>query len=207
MKNDLLEKAEGLLEALPYIQKFRGAVVVIKFGGSAMEDPELVRSTMRDVVLLECIGIKTIVVHGGGKAITAELKRQNITGEFVFGLRRTDAKTISVVDDVLHRLVNNNLVELGRAAGGRTVGLSGKNMLTAEKLFASDPVSGEQVDIGFVGNVTSVDPSPIFSVLSNGEFRLLRPLEKGLMVRFTTSMPILPPAGLPKLLAPGNWSF
>ena len=99
---DLIKKANVLVEALPYIQKFRNSVMVIKFGGSSMEDPELVRSTMRDVVLLEATGIKPVVVHGGGKAISAELRKQDIPVRFVNGLRFTCDRTIRVVDDVLH---------------------------------------------------------------------------------------------------------
>ena len=123
---DLIKKANVLVEALPYIQKFRNSVMVIKFGGSSMEDPELVRSTMRDVVLLEATGIKPVVVHGGGKAISAELRKQDIPVRFVNGLRFTCDRTIRVVDDVLHNQVNRELVELANAAGGNAVGVSGK---------------------------------------------------------------------------------
>ena len=123
---ELIGKAAVLIEALPYIQKFRNSIMVVKFGGSAMEDPELVRSTMRDVVLLEAIGIRPIVVHGGGKAISAELRRQDIPVRFVNGLRYTCEKTIKVVDDVLHNQVNAELVKLGRECGGRMIGLTGK---------------------------------------------------------------------------------
>ena len=103
---ELIGKADVLIEALPYIQKFRNSIMVVKFGGSAMEDPGLVESTMRDVVLLEAIGIRPIVVHGGGKAISAELRKQDIPVRFVNGLRYTCEKTIKIVDDVLHNQVN-----------------------------------------------------------------------------------------------------
>lgn len=105
---DLINKANVLVEALPYIQRFRNSIVVIKFGGSSMEDPELVRSTMRDIVLLEAIGIRPVVVHGGGKAISAELRRQEIPVRFVNGLRFTCERTIRIVDDVLHNTVNRD---------------------------------------------------------------------------------------------------
>ena len=101
-----IEKADILVEALPYIQKFRNALMTVKFGGSSMEDPALVENTMRDIVLLECIGFKPIVVHGGGKAISAELKKRDIPVKFVNGLRYTDAATIGIVDEVLHKQVN-----------------------------------------------------------------------------------------------------
>ena len=116
---ELIGKADVLIEALPYIQKFRNSIMVVKFGGSAMEDPGLVESTMRDVVLLEAIGIRPIVVHGGGKAISAELRKQDIPVRFVNGLRYTCEKTIKIVDDVLHNQVNAALVRLGNENGGK----------------------------------------------------------------------------------------
>lgn len=108
MENHAMVRAEVLTEALPYIQKFRDDIVVIKFGGSAMENPELTRRTMRDIVLLEATGMKPVVVHGGGKAITARLKELNIETKFINGLRVTCEKTIAVVDDVLHNTTNRD---------------------------------------------------------------------------------------------------
>ena len=123
--NSLINKANVLVEALPYIQRFRNSLMVVKFGGSSMEDPALVASTMRDIVLLEAIGIKPVVVHGGGKAISAELRRQEIPVKFVNGLRFTCDRTIKIVDDVLHNQVNADLVKLGCDAGGNMCGISG----------------------------------------------------------------------------------
>lgn len=174
-----LQKAKVLMEALPYIQKFRQAMVVIKFGGSAMENPELVRETMRDVVLMECIGMRPIVVHGGGKAISAELKKQNIPVKFVNGLRHTCERTIKIVDDVLHNQVNRNLVELAKESGGNAIGISGKHILTAERAFTTDPETGEKLDIGFVGNVTCVDPIPIMHAIWEGYIPVVTPLATG----------------------------
>ena len=174
----LIEKADILSEALPYIQKFRGSTLLIKFGGSSMEDPELVRSTMRDVVLLECIGFRPIVVHGGGKAISAELKRQDIPVRFVNGLRHTCERTIRVVDQVL-REINRSLVEMGRDAGGRLTGLSGTEFLKAERIRSVDPATGEAQDVGFVGDVVSVDPEPIRRVMEQGFIPVLTPLGLG----------------------------
>ena len=174
-----LQKAKVLMEALPYIQKFRQAMVVIKFGGSAMENPELVRETMRDVVLMECIGMRPIVVHGGGKAISAELKKQNIPVKFVNGLRHTCERTIKIVDDVLHNQVNRNLVELAKESGGNAIGISGKHILTAERAFTTDPETGEKLDIGFVGNVTGVDPIPIMHAFWEGYIPVVTPLATG----------------------------
>ncbi len=177
--NSSVEKAEVLLEALPYIQKFRNALILIKFGGSAMEDPALVRSTMRDVVLMECIGFKPIVVHGGGKAISAELRRQNIPVKFVNGLRYTCERTIKVVDEVLHQVVNRELVELGRAAGGQMASLSGKNILRAEPTRSKNPETGELEDVGFVGEVVGVDTARIIDALNAGLIPVITPLGTG----------------------------
>ncbi len=174
-----LQKAKVLVEALPYIQKFRQALVVIKFGGSSMEDPELVRATMQDVVLMECIGLRPVVVHGGGKAISAELKRLNIPVEFVNGLRRTCERTIKVVDDVLHNQVNSNLVQLAQAAGGNAIGISGKHVLKAKKTFSLDPATGEKFDVGFVGEVVGVDAMPIMHALWEGYIPVVTPLGTG----------------------------
>ena len=174
----LIEKADILSEALPYIQKFRGSTLLIKFGGSSMEDPELVRSTMRDVVLLECIGFRPIVVHGGGKAISAELKRQDIPVRFVNGLRHTCERTIRVVEQVLGE-INRSLVEMGCDAGGRLTGISGTEFLKAERIRSVDPATGEAQDVGFVGDVVSVDPEPIRRAMEQGYIPVLTPLGLG----------------------------
>ena len=176
---ELIAKASILIEALPFIQKFRNSLVVIKMGGSIMEDPELVRDAMCDVVLLEAIGIRPIVVHGGGKAISAELKKQNIPVKFVNGLRYTDERTISIVDDVLHNLVNAQLVELGSQAGGRMKAVSGKKVLRAQRTFSTDPITGKSEDIGFVGEVNGVDVSAIEEALAANCIPVVTPLGTG----------------------------
>ncbi|MDD5597540.1 MAG: acetylglutamate kinase [Victivallaceae bacterium] len=176
---EVIDKAMVLIEALPYIQKFRDAVVVVKFGGSAMEDPELVKSTMRDIVFMECIGMRPVVVHGGGKAISAELKRQNIKVEFVNGLRNTCADTIKIVDNVLHEHVNKSLLEHGKAVGGRLTGISGKKILSAEKLFLQCPDTGKNLDIGFVGNIIDVNTKEIYAALEQGLIPVIPPLGVG----------------------------
>ena len=177
---DLIKKANVLVEALPYIQKFRNSVMVIKFGGSSMEDPELVRSTMRDVVLLEATGIKPVVVHGGGKAISAELRKQDIPVRFVNGLRFTCDRTIRVVDDVLHNQVNRELVELANAAGGNAVGVSGRQVLKAQRTQSVDPVTGEAQDIGFVGEIVGVNGAKILEEVEAGRIPIVTPLGLGL---------------------------
>ena len=177
---DLINKANVLVEALPYIQRFRNSIVVIKFGGSSMEDPELVRSTMRDIVLLEAIGIRPVVVHGGGKAISAELRRQEIPVRFVNGLRFTCERTIRIVDDVLHNTVNRELVRLGKECGGAMIGISGKQVLKAERTVSVDPITGEKQDIGFVGEITGVNVAPIMEAIEAGLVPVVTPLGTGL---------------------------
>lgn len=176
---EYIKKAEVLVEALPYIQKFRNALIVVKFGGSSMEDPELVRKTMQDVVLMECIGFRPILVHGGGKAISAELTRNNIPVKFVHGLRYTCDRTIRIVDEVLHDKINRELVELGRAAGGALTAVSGKTVLRAERTASVDPVTGEKEDIGFVGEIVGVDTTEIFRALDAGTVPVVTPLGLG----------------------------
>ena len=175
---ETISKASVLCEALPYIQKFRKALMVIKFGGSSMEDPELVKSTMRDIVLMDCIGFCPVVVHGGGKAISAELKKQDIPVEFVNGLRNTCERTIKVVDTVLHE-VNRGLVELANNAGGNTVSLSGKEIFTAKRTYAVDPITGEQKSIGFVGEIIKVDADKILNIIADGKTPVITPLGVG----------------------------
>ena len=174
--NHAMERAEVLTEALPYIQKFRDDLIVIKFGGSAMEDPDLIRRTMRDIVLLEATGMKPVVVHGGGKAITARLKELNIETKFINGLRVTCEKTIAVVDDVLHNNTNRLLVNGILEAGGKGCQISGKKMLRAERLTSRDKETGEELDIGFVGKVVAVDVAPIRDALNYGFIPVIAPL-------------------------------
>ncbi|MDD3155791.1 MAG: acetylglutamate kinase [Victivallaceae bacterium] len=171
-----IQKADILAEALPYIQKFRNAVIVVKFGGSSMEDPELVASTMRDVVIMEAIGFRPVVVHGGGKAISAELKKRDIPVKFVNGLRHTCDRTIAVVDDVLHNQVNRELVRLAQSFGGAAAALSGKEIFTARRTWSTDPLTGKKEDIGFVGEIVSVDADKISAMLSSGKIPVITPL-------------------------------
>ena len=177
---NLIEKANVLVEALPYIQRFRRSLMVVKFGGSVMEEPELVAGAMRDIVMLEAIGITPVVVHGGGKAISAALKEKGIPVKFVNGLRYTCGETIKIVDDVLHNQVNSQLVSLGRDAGGKMAAISGKEVLRAEKTLSKDPVSGVEENIGFVGKVVGVNTSPILEALAEGKIPVVTPLGSGL---------------------------
>jgi acetylglutamate kinase len=176
----LIDKANVLVEALPYIQRFRHSLVVVKFGGSVMEEAKLVAGAMRDIVMLEAIGITPVVVHGGGKAISAALQEKGIPVKFVNGLRYTCGETIKVVDDVLHNQVNAQLVALGGEAGGKMAGISGKEVLRAEKTMSKDPVSGVEEDIGFVGNVVGVNTSAILEAIAGGCIPVVTPLGSGI---------------------------
>src|SRR5271170_6781113 len=126
-------KADALLEALPYFQQFRGRTVVIKYGGAAMENPDLVESVLRDIVFLEAVGINPVIVHGGGKAITAAMKEENLPARFVDGLRVTDAAAIKIIDRVLTEVIGPSLAAKINKLGGKAQTLSGKRVLIAEK--------------------------------------------------------------------------
>lgn len=172
----IIDKAAVLIEALPYIQKFRGEIVVIKFGGSAMENAELTKSTMRDIVFLECIGIKPVVVHGGGKAISSKMDELGISTRFIHGLRYTCEKTITVVDEVLHHSVNPHLTKAISDAGGTGCQISGKKIFKAKKLYPICPDTGKKLDIGLVGDIQSVDTSPILKVIEENIVPVITPL-------------------------------
>lgn len=175
---EVIEKAAVLVEALPYIQEFRRAIVVVKFGGSAMEDPELIESVIRDVVLMECIGMRPVIVHGGGKAISARLEKLGIPVKKTGGMRHTCDATIDVVDDVLHNEINQNLLDLMGKLRGKGQSVSGKDILKATKMFVKDPQTGEDVDVGFVGSVSDVDTTRILEIIQNGGVPIIAPLAK-----------------------------
>ena len=172
---DLLAKAETLVEALPYLQRYAGETFVIKYGGHAMGDPEAQRDFAEDVVLLKAVGINPVVVHGGGPQIGAMLKQLGIESTFVGGLRVTDAATAEVAEMVLAGKINKEIVGWIAGLGGRAVGISGKdaNLVLAEKVQRSepDPNSGieRHVDLGFVGEPVGVDPT-ILTNLTNDHF-------------------------------------
>ncbi len=170
----LIEKATTLMEALPYIRRFAGKTIVIKYGGHAMADEALKESFALDVVLLKSLGINPVVVHGGGPQINETLKRYGIVSEFVMGMRVTDAATMAVVEMVLTGQVNKEVVGYLNQHGGRAVGLSGKDgsLLLCKKLLQEvkrDDGSVEQVDIGYVGDVVKVNQE-LIQTLEHGKF-------------------------------------
>ena len=157
------EKAHILIQALPYIQKYNGKTVVIKYGGNAMINEDLKSAVMSDIALLKLVGINVVLVHGGGPEITDMLKKINKESKFVNGLRVTDKETIDIVQMVLAGKVNKSLVQHLQISGAAAVGLCGLdgNMLVAEKLITSE-------DIGYVGEITQVNPKVINDVINNG---------------------------------------
>jgi acetylglutamate kinase len=165
-------KAEILAEALPYIRKFHGKTIVVKYGGNAMTDPALKEGFARDVVLLKVVGMNPVIVHGGGPQIDDLLKRVGKKGEFIQGMRVTDAETMDVVEMVLGGQVNKDIVNLINRCGGKAVGLTGKDggLIRARKMkVRGTPGSDELVDIGQVGEVESIDPA-IVNLLHTQDF-------------------------------------
>ncbi len=170
--NNAASKAKTLAEALPYIQRFHGKTIVIKYGGNAMTDPALKEGFARDVVLLKVVGMNPVIVHGGGPQIDDLLKRVGKKGEFIQGMRVTDAETMDVVEMVLGGQVNKDIVNLINRCGGKAVGLTGKDggLIRARKMkVRSAPGSDEMVDIGQVGEVESIDPA-IVNLLHTEDF-------------------------------------
>ncbi len=165
------EKAEVLIEALPYIQQFNRKIIVVKYGGSAMTGDELRENVIKDVTLLKLVGFKPIIVHGGGKEISSWLKKCGKDSEFVNGLRVTDGETMEIAEMVLNK-VNKDLVRYVESLGVRAVGLSGKDggLLTVKKRFSDGQ------DIGFVGEITGVDPKVIFDLLEKDFLPIVAPV-------------------------------
>ena len=165
-------KADVLSEALPYIRRFHGKTVVVKYGGNAMIEEELQRSFAHDVVLLKLVGLNPIVVHGGGPQINDALKRIGKQGNFVQGMRVTDAETMEVVEWVLGGQVQQDIVMMINEAGGKAVGLTGKDgrLIQARKKLMPDAENpGEWLDIGYVGDITQVEPA-VVKALQDDQF-------------------------------------
>jgi acetylglutamate kinase len=167
-----VDKAGVLAEALPYIKRFHGKTIVVKYGGNAMTDEHLKQCFARDVVLLKLVGMNPVVVHGGGPQIENLLARVGKKGEFVQGMRVTDAETMEVVEMVLGGQVNKEIVNLINQHGGKAVGLTGKdgNFIRAKKLLMENKDNpGDLIDIGQVGDIVSIDPS-LIALLDTGDF-------------------------------------
>ncbi|MEH3038300.1 MAG: acetylglutamate kinase [Sphingomonas adhaesiva] len=178
-------KAETLVEALPYLQRYAGATFVVKYGGHAMGDPEAQADFAEDVVLLKAVGINPVVVHGGGPQIGRMLKRLGVESRFVDGLRVTDAETAQIAEMVLAGSINKEIVSWIGRAGGRAVGISGKDggLVQAEKVGRSDPdpLQGieRKVDLGFVGEPVAVDRRLIDTLSADGIIPVIAPIGIG----------------------------
>ena len=174
-----ISKADILIEALPYLQAYRDQTILIKFGGSAMDNPELVKSLMRDIVVMEIMGLNPVVVHGGGKAISKAMADAGLEARFVNGLRVTTAEAIDIVERTLSGTINPGLVEMVRAHGGKAVGIPGTNVFVGEKLMEKD-AEGNPVDIGMVGSVIGCELSRVKEALSLQLTPVISPLAREL---------------------------
>lgn len=170
----LIEKAKVLIEALPYIKKFHGKKVVIKYGGSAMEHEEIKKAVMQDIVFMKYVGMNPIIIHGGGNAISKELESMGKKSQFVDGLRVTDKETIQVVEQVLVERVNKGIVSLINALGGNALGINGKSesLIMATKLEANR-------DLGFVGQIIKIQPEKLNELCNHGIIPVIAPLGLG----------------------------
>lgn len=167
----VLQKAGVLIEALPYIQRFNRKIIVVKYGGSAMSNEELQKNVIKDVTLLKLVGFKPIIVHGGGKEISRWVSKVGKEAKFVNGLRVTDAETMEIAEMVLNK-VNKSLVAMVQELGVKAVGISGKDggLLTVEKKYS------EGQDIGYVGEITKVDPKVLYDLLEKDFLPIVAPI-------------------------------
>ncbi len=181
----MLSKAETLVDALPYLQRYAGRTFVVKYGGHAMGDPELARDFAEDVVLLKAVGINPVVVHGGGPQIGAMLKTMGVESRFIDGLRVTDKETAKVAEMVLSGVINKEIVGWIAEAGGKAMGISGKDggLVTASKVqrTSKDPDSNIErvVDLGFVGEPAKIDIGVIETISAAGMIPVIAPIAPG----------------------------
>ncbi|MGP3778683.1 acetylglutamate kinase [Halanaerobium saccharolyticum] len=171
---ELIKKANVLIEALPYFKDFFGKTFVIKYGGSIMADPELKEKLIEDITLLKYVGINPVIVHGGGPAINKTLDRLNIEANFIDGLRVTDKETMEIVEMVLSAQINKEIVALINKMQAKAVGVSGKdgNLIKAKKKEFSDPAK----DLGFVGEVEEINPELIEKLIEDGYIPVIAPV-------------------------------
>jgi acetylglutamate kinase len=172
---DLIKKADVLLEALPYVQRFRSSTFVVKYGGSFMDspDPKVREGVAADIVFLEAMGINPVVVHGGGKAITKAMEKAGIKAQFIQGMRVTDEKSMDIVEDVLGNVINRDIVETIQKLGGKARSFSGKDVFKCHKLLTAG------VDLGYVGEVTGVIVDNIRKTLHSQVVPIISPMGLG----------------------------
>ena len=179
-RNEALNVANVLTEALPYIRRFTGKTIVVKYGGNAMIDDELTQSFAEDIVLMKLVGMNPVVVHGGGPQIGALLEKLGIQSEFISGMRVTDAATMDVVEMVLGGTVNKTIVSLLNQAGGKAIGITGKDggLIQARKMLMKD-ADGKTLDIGFVGEVESINRDVVDTLVSSDFIPVIAPIGVG----------------------------
>jgi len=177
MSTPAVHKAEVLLEALPYIQKFRGSTFVVKYGGSFMDDPnpEGRDRVATDIAFLAAVGIQVVVVHGGGKAITRAMETAGIKSEFRGGMRVTDAATVKIVEETLNKEINGQICDSLRSRGANPLGMPGNHVNLCEKLLSADE-AGNPVDLGFVGDIKFVKAKLIKKALADGFLPVVSPI-------------------------------
>ena len=184
MLNESMAQVKTLVEALPYLKKFKGATVVIKYGGHAMLNSELKEQVLQDIIFLQFAGLKPVVVHGGGPEITSLLKQLGKKSEFINGLRVTDEETMAIAEMVLVGKINTELVAMLNKQGSKAIGLSGKdgNLIVARKYLSDIYENGEikSVDIGFVGDVEQVNIELIETLLTAGYIPIIAPIGVGI---------------------------
>ena len=173
---ELIKKADTLIEALPYIREFHGQTVVIKYGGNAMVDKDLMASVLEDITLLKYVGLNPVLVHGGGPAISDNLDKLGVESEFHEGLRVTNSEVMEVVEETLVGKVNSQIVALANQAGNQAVGLSGKdgNLIAAQKCESKNGV-----DLGYVGEVEKINPAVLKTVIEDGYLPIVAPVGIG----------------------------
>lgn len=179
---DLIAKANTLLEALPYIQKFSGETFVVKYGGSFMDSPDAAvrNSVARDIVFLEAVEINPVVVHGGGKAITRAMEKAGLKANFIQGQRVTDEAAVQIVDDVLSREINPEVVATINSLGGVSKGFGGPDIFKCRKLWLDDKEHpGQKFDIGYVGEVIGVNTAPLLECIAQGITPVISPTARG----------------------------
>jgi acetylglutamate kinase len=179
-RTEALNIANVLTEALPYIRRFTGKTIVVKYGGNAMIDDTLTQGFAQDIVLMKLVGMNPVVVHGGGPQIGSLLEKLGITSRFIDGMRVTDAPTMDVVEMVLGGTVNKAIVSLLNQAGGKAIGLTGKdgNLIQARQMFLKDD-SGSPLDIGFVGEVASVNREVVDTLVNSDFIPVIAPVGVG----------------------------
>lgn len=198
------EKAASLIEALPYLQQFRGETFLIKMGGSAMENPKLVEQLMRDIVFLEVAGINPVIVHGGGKAISAAMLAAGLEAEFIGGFRVTTKEAIEIVEKTLNGEVNPSIVEMINTHQGKAQGLKGQEVFCAKKLYSTNE-EGESVDIGSVGEVIDCNIGKVEDLIAREIVPVISPI--GLSIENNSFMNVnadLAAAALAKALKPAK---